>query len=344
MFNRSRLRYAAALAVATAVLATGACSSSDDDNSAGSAPASASDGASAPTGADNAAGFPRTIKTALGDVTIKKRPERVVTIGFPTGTADAALVSGVVPVGMPKAVGQPGNIEPWVSALLNGAKPTLIEANKVDIEQIASLKPDLILAGMHRTVADDYDTLSRIAPVVTYEGSAPFQDTWQQQSALIGRALGTEDKVAAAVKKVEDRFADIRTRHPDWQGKTFTFTQGASLAQIPTVTDPNEASARMFSSFGFTLSPQVQNLGDKREVSAERLDLIDADLVVVFFPGADAKKAFEDNAVFSRIPAVREGRYVTVDSSEAFALIAPGVLNVDWAIGRILPRIETALG
>ncbi|MFJ8431258.1 iron-siderophore ABC transporter substrate-binding protein [Kitasatospora sp. NPDC094019] len=327
---RYRGRHLPVAALAAVVILTG-CSST----SAGDAPSGGK------TAAD--AGFPRTLKTTLGDVTIAKKPQRVVTVGFPTGTADAALVSGVVPVAMPKAVGQPGDVEPWVSSLLGGTKPTLIEANKVDIEQIASLKPDLILAGMHRGIPTDYEKLSKIAPVVTYEGKAAFQDTWQQQTALAGKALGTEEKAAAAVKKVEDKFTAIQAKHPGWKGRTFTFTQGASLAQIPTVTDPNEASARLFSSFGLELAPGVKALGDKREVSSENLAVLNADLVVMFFPSAEAQKTFEANAAFSQIPAVKEGRYITVDSSEAFALISPGVLNVEWAADRIVPRIEKAL-
>ena len=325
-----------------AVLVLAGCSSAAGDKSAGDR-AAADKAAGEKTSGDQAAAFPRTLTTGLGEVTIPKKPQRVVTVGFPTGTADAALASGVVPVAMPKAVGQPDSIEPWVNSLLGGQKPALIEANKVDIEQIASLKPDLILAGQHRGIADDYAKLSKIAPVVTFEGKAAFQDTWQQQTALIGKALGTEDKAAAAVKKVEDRFAAVQAKHPAWKGRTFTFTQGASLAQIPTVTDPNEASARLFSSFGFELAPSVKALGAKREVSAENLGVINADLVVVFFPSAEAQKTFEANAAFSQIPAVKEGRYITVNSSEAFALISPGVLNVEWATDQILPRIEKAL-
>ncbi|MGW2541709.1 iron-siderophore ABC transporter substrate-binding protein [Kitasatospora sp. NPDC001574] len=330
---RSKGRHAAALTLG-AVLVLAGCSSTGSGKPSG-------DKAGGSAAAD--AGFPRTLTTGLGAVTIPKKPERVVTIGFPTGTADAALASGVVPVALPKAVGQPGDVEPWVSALLGGRKPTLIEANKVDVEQIASLKPDLILAGMHRGIAQDYEKLSKIAPVVSYEGKAAFQDTWQQQATLTGKALGTEEKAAAAVKKVEDKFAAIRAKHPAWKGRTFTFTQGASLAQIPTVTDPNEASARLFSSFGFELAPAVKALGAKREVSAENLSVIDADLVVVFFPSAEAQKTFEANATFAQIPAVKEGRYITVNPSEAFALISPGVLNVEWATDQILPRIEKAL-
>ncbi|MEV7010643.1 iron-siderophore ABC transporter substrate-binding protein [Streptosporangium sp. NPDC051022] len=331
-----RRRFLGAGAAVGAGLLLTACGAATD-----AATPAAATGSAAPVA--DAGGFPRTIATKLGQITIPKRPERVVTVGFPTGTADAALACGVVPVGMPKAAGHPGEIEPWVAAKLQGRTPTLLEANTVDVEQILALKPDLILAGMHRGIPDDFAKLSPIAPVISYEGEAPFQDTWQQQTTLIGRALGAEDKAAAAIKEVEDRFAKIRADHPGWQGKTFTFTQGATLAQIPTVTDPNEASARMFSSFGFELSPKVRELGAKREVSAERLDLIDADLVIVFFPSPDAQKTFEGNAVFSKIPAVKEGRYVTVDGSLAFPLIAPGVLNTSWAIDQILPKIEKAM-
>lgn len=324
----TRRRFIAGGAALGAGLLIGGCGDSD------------SGGSSAGTGASE---FPRSVRQTLGTIEIEARPQRVVAVGKSSGSADAALASGLIPVGMPKAVGYANDIEPWVAEKLGGRKVKLLEPDSASVEAIAALRPDLILATHLYTIDDDYKRLSEIAPVVAYRSTKAFGDSITAQAALVGEALGTEPRSAAAAKAIEDRFAKIRAEHPEWKGKTFTFTFGGSLSQIPTVTDPNEAVSRLFRSFGLELDPKVRKLGAKREVSAERLDLIDADALVMFYPAAAAQKSFESSAVFSKLRAVRDGHYFPVDVQLANPMDSPGLLNMPIAAEGLLPKLEKAL-
>ena len=68
---------------------------------------STADEATAKLGSDAAAGaFPRTVKHALGETKLEKKPERVVVLD--SGELDGVLALGITPVGMATNAGQSG--------------------------------------------------------------------------------------------------------------------------------------------------------------------------------------------------------------------------------------------
>src|SRR3712207_6072358 len=111
MSVRPTLRSAAALA-AVALVVTG-CGGADDD--AGTA--------SGATG--SSAGFPVTVSTAFGDVTVEEEPQRVVALGW--SDAETALALGVQPIGASDWLGFGGEgVGPWAEGRYDEA-PELIE-------------------------------------------------------------------------------------------------------------------------------------------------------------------------------------------------------------------------
>ena len=179
--NRTRLAAAAAavLALALSACSTGASGSSES-------------GASSSAGAD-ASVFPVTIKHVYGDTVISKVPTRVATLGW--SDQDFALALGVAPVGAVK-VTWGGNAKlstPWYDAKLaslGASEPTRYDdADGAPIEEIAKLTPDLILATNSGVTKEEYDKLSKIAPVVAYPGEA-WGTPWQTSLYMVSKALG----------------------------------------------------------------------------------------------------------------------------------------------------------
>src|ERR1700726_3191633 len=87
-----------------------------------------------------------TITHLFGRTVIKEPPKRVVSAGF-TGQDDL-LALGVVPIAVTNWFGdQPFAVWPWARPKLGNAKPVVLNLdNGVQVEQIAGLKPDLIVA------------------------------------------------------------------------------------------------------------------------------------------------------------------------------------------------------
>ncbi|MBW3574583.1 MAG: ABC transporter substrate-binding protein [Actinobacteria bacterium] len=177
-----------------------ACGKTEDDNSV--------------TEQRRADGFPRTIETGLGSVTVPARPSRVVTLGYEVAVM---LDLGIVPVGMAREPFDPTGVAPYKREPIVGHVVDLISSDTgLTYEQIAGLRPDLILAGTYFDIDNEFDRLSAIAPV----------STAGEQATLIGEVLGKEEEeeAAAAVASAEDRITSIAANHAGWAGKTFSLS------------------------------------------------------------------------------------------------------------------------
>ena len=128
--------------------------------------------------------YPITIKHALGEAVIEKKPERIVTIQW--GNHDVALALGVVPVGFSAAnfgVQDDTGLLPWTKQKLDelGVKDpnVFMDTDGLDFEAIADAQPDVILAAYSGITAEEYELLTQIAPVVAYP-AAPWATTWRE--------------------------------------------------------------------------------------------------------------------------------------------------------------------
>ena len=225
-------RTLAAVASAALLLALPACgaggSSTGTSDSASSGTAQAgSDFSPAAAGAD-ASAFPLTINHALGTTTIDKLPERVATVGW--GNQEVPLALGVVPVGMSKVAwgdDDGDGVLPWVEAKLQelGAQtPALFdETDGIPYEAIAATSPDVILAAYSGLTQEEYDTLSKIAPVVAYPQVA-WATSLEDMVALDAQALGLEAPATELLNDLDTQVATAIDKHPGLRGKKVLFT------------------------------------------------------------------------------------------------------------------------
>ena len=88
----------------------------------------------------------------------------------------------------------------------------------IPFDAIAATSPDLILGLSSGVSKEDYDKLSKIAPVVAYT-TAPWGPPWQEQLTMIGTALGRS--AAAATLLADTTEGDRRRgrRQPADQGQ-----------------------------------------------------------------------------------------------------------------------------
>ncbi|MFY9856482.1 MAG: ABC transporter substrate-binding protein, partial [Exiguobacterium chiriqhucha] len=141
------------------------------------------DAATTDESAETAEGYPITIKHALGETVIDKKPERVATVGW--SNQDVALALDVVPVGFSAAnygVQDGSGMLPWTADKLKELgeeNPNIYQdTDGLDFEAIADSQPDVILAAYSGITQEDYDTLTEIAPVVAYQ-ETPWVSSWQ---------------------------------------------------------------------------------------------------------------------------------------------------------------------
>lgn len=274
--------------------------------------------------------FPVTIEHRLGSTTLESRPERVLTVGW--NDQDFVTALGVVPVGTREWFEDYGDL-PWVSAETGGAEiPTF--GGEIDFEAIAAARPDVILAIYEEFDQKVYDKLSRIAPTVLQpEEYGVDAMPWDEQTLLTGRALGMESDAEALVEEVDDTIARVAQEHPEFAEQTLVVDYGPSDEGhwLVPAGDPRRA---IFDALGFATQEH------EKDLSAERLDLLDSDVLFVF--GASAGEL--EDPVFDSLDVVAEDRslFVGWDAPLAGAMSYSGPLAMLYALDRIVPELVNA--
>ncbi|MET7419668.1 ABC transporter substrate-binding protein [Dactylosporangium sp. NPDC005555] len=310
-------------------------------------PAAPAGGASSGGSADT---FPVTIKGAEGDAVIPAKPQKVVTVGF-MRDIDEAVSLGVVPVGITPASNFDSGLPPWVEAKLKGAAAPkqLSYEDNLPFEQIAALRPDLILATDSYSLADDYANLKAIAPTLSYEVDVA-EDSWQTRVKRIGLALGRSAEAAKLVTDVEAQIAKVKQDNTaKLAGKTFTFNLLNGEGALATIILPTDASAQFISQLGLTLSKSVTTLpqaglAGRAVVAQENTQLIDADVVLFSFRTAEERAKVEGDRLFQNLAAVKRGAYVPLEVGTALSLAFPSTLSIPFALDAIVPKLVAAAG
>jgi iron complex transport system substrate-binding protein len=329
---RPALRGAALLAA----LVVTSCGSGDDSDSGSEA------GGAAGSGSSEA--FPVTVGTAFGDVTVEEEPTRVVALGW--SDAETALALGVQPVGASDWLAVGGNgLGEWVEEGYD-EEPEIIETLEPSFEAIAALEPDLILDTRSSGTQERYDLLSEIAPTIGQpEGVGPYQTTWQQQLDLVGQALGKTDEAADLAAEVEQAFTDAADAHPEFDGTEVAV--GAYTSEGFGAYVSGDARVAFMEQLGFQNKQAIEDQATENffvPVSEEQLNLLDAELTVVFPIFVEASE-FTGNPLWQALPSVQEGRAVVLDDTtvlNAFSSAsAPGLL---YALDTTVPLFADALG
>ncbi|MEV5840820.1 iron-siderophore ABC transporter substrate-binding protein [Streptomyces sp. NPDC051985] len=329
------------LLTATAV----ACGSSDSDSDKGSGSSSAGgSGSSADAGA-----FPVTIAHKFGSTTIKSEPQRIVTVGLTD--QDAVLALGKVPVATTEWLGgYKGAIGPWAEDKLgSAAAPTVLKDTGTgpQVEKIAALKPDLILAVYSGLTKSQYESLSKFAPVVAQPKQYnDYGVPWQQQTEEIGQALGKAAEAKTLVSGVEAKFTAAEKAHPEFTGASAVMATPYEGTFVYGSQDPR---SRLLSDLGFSLPKDLDKvIGDQfgANISKERFDLLDQDVDVWIVPDTTASVTkLHDDKVYADLNVVKQGREVFIKETSDYgnAVSLSTVLSIPYVLDRLVPQLAAAV-
>lgn len=277
-------------------------------------------GEEAANSGEEASGQTRTLEHKYGSTEISGTPERVVTVGF--SDQDPVLALGVKPVAVTDWYGDyPYAVWPWAQDELGDAKPKVLNRGKFtgatepNFEAIAALEPDLVIGMFSGLSEQQYEILSEIASTVPQSGEYPdYGMPWQEMTRIAGRALGKQERAEELIAGVEARFEEAREEHPEFEGKSAVVAERFETGFF--VRAPQDPRSQFLTSLGFEIPEEIAELtGDKdgADVSEERLDLLDRDVLVWnagFTPGLPAD--LENNPIYRQLDVAREGRDVLV--------------------------------
>ncbi|GFH38513.1 iron-siderophore ABC transporter substrate-binding protein [Streptomyces pacificus] len=331
-FARDITRRAVAAVAALALSACGGGSEKSESKPSGEA-------------GKTSAAFPVTVEHKYGSTTIDREPKNVVTLGL--SDQDAVLALGVKPVG---AVDwfkeEPYGKWPWVKDRWGSAPPRIVgERDEYNVEKIAALKPDLIIAQYSGMKEEQYDTLSRIAEVVAQpKGHEDYQAPWQDMSRQIGKALGKSAEAEELIAGIDARFEAVRDKHPEWKGKTVTVGEPYEPGKFSAFS-PKDPKVAFLTEMGFTTSDTYRAaLGEENvaDLSFERFDVMEADRTV-WLGTPDTEKALKADPLYQKTKANQENRHLFLpyDSPDIGAALSFNtVLSIPYAIDHVVPMLE----
>ncbi|MEV0278025.1 iron-siderophore ABC transporter substrate-binding protein [Streptomyces sp. NPDC050610] len=273
-------------------------------------------GSGAGSGSDNGSASgsgTHTVRTAMGNVTVKDHPQRVVVLD--TAELDSAVTLGVRPVGATHADVATGFLDYLPKDKVSGIKDVGGIAAP-SLEAIAGLKPDLILTNKDRDAAR-YKELSKIAPTVM-TGTTGFP--WKANFTTHAAALGRTDE---AKKVVSDYLAHAKRvtaalGGPEKAGATdvnvVRFVEGADIR----IYGRQNYIGTLLADVGLGRPAVVDKAKDgfSYDVSPEQIGRADADAVFTSTYG-DPRKSKETqatgSALWKNMKAAKNGRVFKVD-------------------------------
>ncbi len=327
-----RLLVAALLAIVALVVAAGCGSSGSDGDSTSATGASASAAAGS---------FPVTLTDKFGSTTIKAQPKRIIALSY---EEDTLATLGITPIAYAKNEYKADGVFPWLPGKIDLSKSTALDTSSdLNIEQIAALHPDLILATNFYNLADYHDRLAKIAPVVAYTEDAGIA-TWQENSTIIGKAVGRAADVQKAIDATTKVIQDTRSDLPGLSGKTFSYAFYYEPGGLAVIDDPKTVSVQLYSDLGLKLAPGVTANVVDRSLSLEKIGSLDADFLLIGFATDALKTELNANKLFTDIPAVKADRALQVDAFTAGAVNNPTILNIPWQLDQLKPTLTKVAG
>lgn len=319
------MRRAAILLLALPALLLGACSNDDGDDAADT-------GGDAPAAEAGAV----TIEHLYGSTDLEGTPERIVSLDTQWTDVLSALEAPLVGV-----ILDPQNDNgpyAWQTDIPEDAEE--IEATTaIPYEAIAAQRPDLIVGTWQIEDEATYERLSEIAPTIPLLGQRQV-DPWQDIAEAAGKVLGDEEGAQALVDEYDAFVAGLREELPGLEGKDYALVNFVAGDALYVVADPEDGASQLFAELGMEIDPEIleeaAGSGGRLQLSLERADMLDSDLLLLLTNGADP----EQIPGYSQLPAVQNDSVALLDRPIATGLNTPTPLSVPWALEQIRPALD----
>ncbi|MEV1290967.1 iron-siderophore ABC transporter substrate-binding protein [Pseudonocardia sp. NPDC049635] len=306
---------------------------------------SAPDDAAGP--ADESGGtFPATVEHVFGTTEIPQRPTRVVALGVTD--ADPLLALGVTPVALASYTfyEDTGGLGPWARDLVQGEPPVVL-TGEPNLEQIAGLAPDVILAVSAGIEQQMYDQLSSIAPVVARPaGTIAYGVPRDEHTRIVAAVLGETDRGEELIRQADAAFSDAIAANPQFEGRTAATVLPFDGKYGAFTTADNRGQFMI--GLGLAQPPRIDELDDGEsfyvELSAEQAGLLDGDALVMLADGGAAAEQVAGDPVLAQVPVVAQGRMIVPDTDTRGAMTYNSVLSAPFALDRLVPELQAVLG
>jgi iron complex transport system substrate-binding protein len=216
-----------------------------------------------------------------------------------------------------------------------------------ELETLNSRKP-LWSRKKDEITKDEYDKLSKLAPVVAYPKVA-YGTSWQDSLETIGKALGRTAKAKEVEATTVASLDAAKARYPQLAGKTFIYGYIAptDMSQIGYYT-PSDLRPQMLTELGMKNAPVVEE-GAKGTsefyltVSSEKAASMQSDIFLSYITEDSEVGAMKKDPLIGQVPAIKAGALVaTKDQKVGLTMSSPTPLSIPYMTQLFVPLIAAA--
>jgi iron complex transport system substrate-binding protein len=260
----------------------------------------------------------RVVQHPLGETCVPNNPERIVTVST-RELLSSVLALGIKPVGS-SSIGENFlsetlvNDQSHLGNRIEGIK-NLGLADSISLEKTVQLKPDLILLWEYSEAL--YPLFSKIAPTVIIPTDESTVN-WKERVNIIANVLGKEEVAQQVLNRYEQRVKALKAALGNrYQDKTVSITY--PWGQNANIYVKNSFSGSILEDLGLQRPPAEDIFFPfgRIEVSEERLDLLDSDVIFLGLSQArgsvEAYERLRKNPLWQQLSAVQRGQVYPVD-------------------------------
>lgn len=245
-----------------------------------------------------------TVKDEKGDFTLENTPARIVALEF--SFVDALANVGVSPVGIADD-NDAKRLLPQITDHI-GEYTSVGTRSQPNLETIAGLKPDLIIADKDRHTAA-YDELKKIAPVLLLNSRHGTFDDILVQAQTIGDVVGKGDDIKVKIDALNAELARIKTQIPQGQ----TAFAGSSREDGFDIHSKQSYSGALLEHLGFNV-PDAPGSKPIYDAGLEQVLALDPDwLFVAHYRDESMVKKWEKESLWQALKVAQNHHVISID-------------------------------
>ncbi|BAD40589.1 siderophore ABC transporter substrate-binding protein [Symbiobacterium thermophilum] len=271
----------------------------------------------------------------LGETPVPVNPQKVVVFDF--GILDTLDLLGVEVAGLPQ-----GNVPPYLAQYTHSKYANVGTLQEPDFEALSALDPDLII--ISGRTSTHYEALSELAPTIYLAvDTSNYMESFRKNMETIGAIFQKEEQVAAELKEIEDKIAEVRTKVAGGSEKALILlSNDKSISAY----GPGSRFALIHDVLGFpAVDPTIEVSTHGQQVSFEYVKEKNPDYIfvidraaVVSGGGQPAKDTF-DNDLVKQTNAYKNGKIIYLDPNYWY-LSGGGLVSVSAMIDEVAAAIQ----
>ena len=287
-----------------------------------------------------------TITHLFGQTIVREPPKRVVSAGYTE--QDDLLAVGVVPIAVTNWFGdEPSAVWPWAQSKLGGAQPVVLSLdNGIPVDQIAGLKPDLIVAINAGVDADTYQRLSAIAPTIPQSDGDAFFEPWKDQATAIGQAVFQVAQMKSLIDAVDKSFTDVAQKNPGWKNRKVLWLQGTLWQGSVVATMPGWRTD-FLTDMGLVIPDSITPYGKGHSAVIPRdhiKEVLDsADVLIWSTESPEEQQALLADSEIAGSQATAQNHHIFTTKDQAGAIAFSSVLSYPVVADQLPPLIGKIL-